>query len=196
MATRIPISTLQQVIQEAGLPLSGYDAMKNQKPYAEQNIAGVVEGQFSPQFGQLDEERKRKIETLAKVDSEFSKYLGDPNSKGYLENPLQREQALANAQNIGIADIGLTDQKYNALDDNQKNIISQSLNLYNDLIAQIKEQEGGDGTASGWGSYEMGVNKKLFLDQPLQTQLPDTFQFDNMSTQDNMSKIPNSFIAD
>lgn len=140
---RIPIQTLQEVLQESGLPLSGASAMKAQKPFAGQAIEGAVANRLNPQFQQLDAERKSKIETLASADRQLMQSLADPSFSGYLENPLDRERVAAGAQNILAGDVGLTGAKAGQLTKEYNDLVSQSEKLFADLYTQARAAQTG-----------------------------------------------------
>lgn len=139
----VSLTELLDVIKKSGLPL-GERLTKTQKDIDnEQLLRGGVQDIYQPQFDQLDEEKKGKIQALANVDKQFSSMFGK-GGKYALENPMNTESLTAQGQNIALSDFSRVATKKNDLLKAFEKDVADAVTLYG-KVDPLKSE--GDGTS-------------------------------------------------
>lgn len=139
----VSLTELLDVIKKSGLPL-GERLTKTQTDIDnEQLLRGGVQDIYQPQFDQLDEEKKGKIQALANVDKQFSAMFGK-GGKYALENPMNTEALTTQGQNIAFSDFSNTIKKKNDLLSTFEKDVANAVTLYG-KVDPLKSE--GDGTS-------------------------------------------------
>lgn len=128
------IQELMDVLQKSNVPLYDSEAMSQQSPFTTDPIRAEIENRYAGRFSDIDKEKTRKIQALAEVDSQINKLFGDPSSKFYLRNAGDRETIAGNVGTIRNADINLTKQSKQALEQEMEQNVSAAEGLFNDLV--------------------------------------------------------------
>lgn len=134
----IGITELLDVIKKSGLPIGDKLTKTQNELAAEDQIRSGIMPAYAGQFGQLDEEKKQKIQALANVDRQFSQLFGQ-GGKYALRNPMDVEQLTAGGQDIRMSDFNTTVAKQDSLLKAFEGDVSRGISLYD----KIKPSAGG-----------------------------------------------------
>lgn len=136
----IGLSDIESALKKSGLPLGGpADAMRTASPLAPYALDATTPQAPAPDFGY-----KQKLDQIASMDKKLAGLYGDPNSGMYIENPMQRQNALSGASNQEYrqaGDIAQREQKTQEQQDKQREQLMKESEQYYNALIQIQTRE-------------------------------------------------------
>lgn len=125
----VSINELLQVIKESGLPIGDKITKTRQQLAQEETLRSGVQGLYQSQLTEIDDEKKRKLETLANVDKQFSQIFGQ-GGKYQLKNPMAVEELTSGGQNLALNQFATTAEKQKNLLKEFESDVAKATSLY------------------------------------------------------------------
>lgn len=136
----VSISELTDVLKKSGLPFGDSEMMGQIAPFAKESIQQEVGSRET-----IIPERKKayldKIAKIAEMDKRLAGVYGDPSSKLFIENPMDRENALTGAEDVGFKELVGIERKIEERKQTVDDIVDEALGLYKSLTTLQKQGE-------------------------------------------------------
>lgn len=156
--TNVSVEELLGVLRKSGLPIGGFP-LDQTAMHQQEQIGNALRGSVSPIDQKPIEDAKnnylKNLKRIAQADQKLSVAYSDPNSKLYIEHPLEREQTLARSSSIGYqeqsrlgGEVQNRQQEVAGQEQDQERMITQSINDAVELFGQLNKKVKGTGTGT------------------------------------------------
>lgn len=168
--TNVSVEELLGVLKKSGLPIGGFP-LDQTAMHQQEQIGNALRGSVSPVDQKPIEDAKnnylKNLKRIAQADQKLNVAYSDPNSKLYIEHPLEREQTLASSSNIGYKEQGRLggevqnrQQEVAGQEQDQERMITQSINDAVELFGQLNKKVKGTGSSTSSASKTDKANSK------------------------------------
>jgi len=161
----IGLDDIRNILEKSGVPFGDSDIMSQALPFVRGQIEGATP-QNTAGSDAMKQQYMQQIDKIASMDQKLSQVYGDPNSKLYLEHPLDRERAKSPALNILGKSSDIFAERVNRQINTESQEFDQTvdlaLDIYEDLIreqASIEKEEGKATKKAGTTSSRAGGGK-------------------------------------
>lgn len=173
---RISINELVDVLGKSGLPLNDAMGMQNAAPFAQDPVRQQVYGQDT-QLPGLQNKYRGQLDKIAQLDQQLASTYGDPTSKLYIENPMNRERLKQGASRVSFQGLEDTKQQVKQRTSDLDKDVNDAVSLYGKLVAmqkRIEKQTKGKGKAKKKTSIDMNKQPLDWNDKEVEQYKKDT----------------------